>query len=121
MGIVVLLTGPPAAGKTTLSESLSEHVSPLQVVDYGGLLLETIEEEDFGYESMRKKSASVLSYEVIRKTDKKLIKNISIEREETHIVIDSHPITKEEYGYRCAHYDKDDLDSLNLDMIIALH
>jgi len=121
VGLVVLITGPPAVGKTTLSEYLSEHVSPIHTVDYGSLLLDTLEEEGVDYETMRAESAGIIPYNIIRNTDKKLIERINDIRSEYHVLIDSHPITKERYGYRSAHYDVEDLDNLGLDIIIVLH
>jgi len=120
---VVLLTGAPAVGKTTLAISLEEMIEPLHRVDYGRLLLEYKQRTmpDLTYDEMRRKSAQLILPEDVRAMDSFLIERLPEWRAQTNVIIDSHAVTKETYGFRITHFSESDLARIGLDAIIVVY
>jgi adenylate kinase len=60
---VILLTGAPGTGKTTLRRGIAERIQGLRAFDYGELLLRRKEREgvDLSYEDLRGQSESIIS------------------------------------------------------------
>mgnify|MGYP000738611375 CR=1 FL=1 len=122
-GKVIYLTGAPATGKTTLARLIEEKFEPFLRIDYGKLLLER-KRETFPYlkyEELREKSSKIIKVEDVKREDASLITKINELRATTNIIIDSHPVTKEEYGFRIIPFSLKLLAKLHLDIIIVLH
>jgi adenylate kinase len=97
-GKVVMLTGAAGTGKTTLARAATTSIRPLQRVDFGQLLLErkiTQGLTGLNYEQMRTESARLISREDVRAVDEELIDSLPRLRTETHVLIDSHAVTRE--------------------------
>lgn len=62
-GKVILLTGAPATGKSTLAKILETNVEPLRRVSFGQLLFEYKRQTipDLTYEELRAKSSQIIS------------------------------------------------------------
>ena len=122
---VIYLTGPPASGKTTLVDTLERCVKPIECFRYGALLrnhLETKQDQQhISYHDLRQQSAKFVSPDDIRTVDRLLIDAVNTRRGEVHIVIDSHPVTKEEYGFRVTPFSEDTLRALAPTMICMLY
>jgi adenylate kinase len=120
---VIYLTGAPATGKTTLAKLISEKFEPFLRISYGELLLERKRKTspDLRYEELRKSSSKIIKAEDVKQEDVKLIARINKLKTTTNIIIDSHPVTKEEYGFRITPFDERLLTKLHLDVIIVLH
>ncbi len=123
-GKVLMLTGAAGTGKSTLSKELQKRLHPLKRVDFGQLLLERkIRHGHPGltYEDLRRDSARLVTSEDVRAVDQELIESLPSMRREGHILIDSHAVTQEQFGYRITHYSFEQLKSLALDAVIVTY
>jgi adenylate kinase len=121
---VVYLTGAPACGKTTLAKQLQTHVQPLQVYHYSALLTEHINKTrslDLDERDLKMQSGSVITLEAVQTVDDLLIKAVQERRKSSHILIDSHAVTKEDYGYRITSFSYDKLLALQPSLMCMLY
>lgn len=119
---VILLTGAPGTGKSTLRRTLGQRISRLRHFDYGELLLRSKEREgtQLTYEKLREQSAAVITPSDVSNTDDRVIREVTHVRSEAHVIIDSHALTRETYGFRAIPFSLQQLGRLGLDAIIAL-
>jgi len=120
---VVYLTGAPAAGKSSVTRALAGLVSPLEVFEYGERLTRYVsarQDERLTQESLRASSAAVVGPEDIRAVDKLLLTFVAEARTRAHVVVDSHAVTRERYGFRVTPYSLGDFDLLSPDAICVL-
>ncbi len=124
MGRVIYLTGAPAVGKSTLCAGLQKRAANLLVLSYSALLREHVRQRDgetIGAAEIREKSASVITRDDVMAVDAKLIDEVHAKRGMHDILIDSHPVTKESYGFRVTPFKVEQLLVLSLDTIICLY
>ena len=120
---VIYLTGAPAAGKSSITRALDRFVSPLEIFEYGERLtryVSTRQDQKLTQESIRTSSAAVVSPEDIRAVDKLLLAFVADARTKAHVVIDSHAVTRERYGFRVTPYSLGDFTLLSPDAICVL-
>jgi adenylate kinase len=117
-----LLTGAPGTGKSTLRNSLAVRIAGLEHFNYGQLLLRRKQREgsEVSYEQLREQSSAIMSASDVTATDDWVILEISRLRETSHVLIDSHALTRETYGFRAIAYSKAQLEGLRLDAVISL-
>lgn len=115
---VIFLTGIPASGKSTLAKYLKCSIKPIVVISYSVLLQEYLNVDHF---SLREKSAEIINESVIANVDELLISKVNAAKMNSHVVIDSHEITKEEYGYRAKPFTVNQLKMLGIDLIVSLY
>ena len=99
----VYLTGAPAAGKSSTVQQLVLRVEPIEVWEYGARLTDFLKGRVAGLanqDELRSKSGMISSPEDIDALDEHLIRFVNANRSSSHLIIDSHPVTKEEYGFR---------------------
>ena len=100
---VVYLTGAPAAGKSSTTRSLVERVPDLLVWEYGARLTAHIMARSTDVSSqddLRARSAAVVTPQDVDDVDNALLAFVAENRDSCPVLIDSHPVTKEAYGYR---------------------
>lgn len=120
---VVYLTGAPATGKSTLAKRLQSKLSQVRIFSYGELLTQRLNQKhaaSFSQSTIREKSGKIITDDDVRELDNELIDEIGRIRKESHVIIDSHPITKESYGFRAIPFASSTLQKISPTMIISL-
>lgn len=122
MGKVILLTGAPATGKSTLRRALCERVQNLKAFDYGQLLLsrKSTAGQQFAYSELRERSSEIIQSTDVRSLDEEVISGIATFRTDSHVIIDSHAVTRERYGFRAVPFSLEQLGRLSFDAILIL-
>ena len=122
MGKVILLTGAPATGKSTLRKRLVAMLPDLIGFDYGALLLEKKADEGnaLSYEMLRNQSSAVISPSDVYAMDEKVIEEVTRLRVTSNLILDSHAVTRETYGFRAKTYSLAQLTRLRLDAVLVL-
>lgn len=121
---VIYLTGAPAAGKSSTTQLLAKQCPSLVVWEYGSELTKFIKLKRGGVEDqndLRKKSSKSASSADIAELDEKLLKFVKERRGFAPVLIDSHPVTKEEFGFRITAFSLAQIQSLSPDEIWLLY
>jgi adenylate kinase len=123
MGKVILLTGAPGVGKSTLRTGLAQRLPDLKEFDYGKLLLDRKAREgiDLSYKELREKSATAIAPSDVNTVDEDVIACVRRLRQTSHVILDSHAFTAEEYGLRAVPFSLEQLERLKLDAVLVLH
>jgi len=124
MGRVIYLTGAPASGKSTLCAGLQKRAANLLVLSYSALLREHVRRRDgkaIGAAEIREKSSHVITRDDVVAVDAKLIEEVNVRRGTHDILVDSHPVTKESYGFRVTPFKVEQLKVLSPDAIVCLY
>ena len=103
MNKVIYVTGAPASGKTSTTQLLTEGARDLAVWEYGARLTEYLQSAGIaltGQDELREKSSRLAIASAIDELDEQLLEFVSVRREEGHVLIDSHPVTREHHGFR---------------------
>lgn len=124
MGKVIYLTGSPASGKSTLCGRLAASVSSLGVYSYSKLLRDYVGAKSdvcIDEDEVRRHSANVISRDDVGAVDRWLIEEVNRKRQGQHLIIDSHPVTKEAYGFRITPFTVEQLRQFDPDVIVCLY
>ena len=100
---VVYVTGAPAAGKSSTLRLLTEQVPDIFIWEYGARLTELLRGRSSEIKTqaeIRANSAKVVTPDDIAELDERLLAFVEQNRGRGSIIIDSHSVTKERYGYR---------------------
>jgi adenylate kinase len=119
-----MLTGAAGTGKSTLAAECAAHIRPLHKVDFGQILLDAKRRRgypDLTYDQLRTLSGSIITPEDVRAADGILIDSLPALRTRSNVLIDSHAVTRESYGYRVTHYSFDDLRRISFDAIVITY
>jgi adenylate kinase len=121
---LIYLTGAPATGKSTLTENLRKRLPEANVFTYSKQLLTLVEGRSgltSTQDDLRRQSSNIITREDIEKLDKQLLSLADSCRGHQNLVIDSHPVTIEEYGFRVTPFTKDQIKKLAPDVIVCLY
>jgi adenylate kinase len=121
---VIYLTGAAATGKSTMARALANRISPLKVYHYSDLLISHLAKQRSVHlltDDLRSQSGSIVTPGDVEQVDRQLIEDTRGAREHSHVLIDSHAVTKEEYGYRVTPFSLDKLRELLPTVICALY
>lgn len=99
---VVYLTGAPASGKSSLTKALASIVPELRVFEYGAELTKFVSQKGAieTQDELRTKSSIVVTPADVDAVDRLLMEFVATNRQRSPIIIDSHAVTKEGYGFR---------------------
>lgn len=121
---VIYLTGPPATGKSTLVSHLEACVTPLLSFTHSSVLAEHLNAgatEPLSQDDLRRESAGRIRPEDVNAVDRQLIRFVQDNRAKTHIIIDSHAVTKEQFGFRVTPFAVETLLAVRPTIIFMLY
>jgi adenylate kinase len=121
---VVYVTGAPAAGKSSTLRALAERLPGLLTWEYGARLTEHVTfkaARDIHQHELREKSAGLVTPEDVSEVDRQLLQFVEINRGSRNVLIDSHPVTKEDYGFRITPFSSEQVAALRPDEIWVLY
>lgn len=124
MGKVVYVTGTPAAGKSTTTGLLAAMVPGIERWEYGARLTDHLRREGTDLadqDQLRRESSKVALARTIRELDRRLLEFVEDQRGRAHVLIDSHPVTKEDHGFRVTAFSQSDFVRLRPDEIWVLY
>lgn len=124
MKTVIYLTGASGTGKTTLCGMIADRLGDSVVVySYSDLLLDTARRrgQQLRTDELRQRSSSVITPEDVEATDSRLIESVEGARETKNVIVDSHPVTREEYGIRITSFSPKTLKQLSPDKVFCLY
>lgn len=116
----VYVTGAPASGKSSTTLRLRDSLPNIEVWEYGGRLTSFLQARNStlaNQDELRTRSATIATPEHIDAVDDLLLDWIRKGRSSCHLLIDSHPVTKEEYGFRITAFSLDRFKALGPDEI----
>lgn len=124
MGKIIYLTGAPATGKSTLTARVAAYAKDVEVFTYS-LELARVTSARVGQltqNDMREQSAKIITREDVALVDEQLIdKATSFRQRDGFLVVDSHPVTIEKFGFRVTPFTKEMLSRLSPDVITCLY
>lgn len=124
MGKVVYVTGAPATGKSTLCEALAVNAS-VRLFCYSQRLRDHVNRQagaGLDEVAIRRESARVITSQHVTEVDALLQQEADACRAADRILlIDSHPVTKESYGFRVTPFKLGRLLDLKIDLLVCLY
>lgn len=121
---LIYLTGAPATGKSTLTKNLSKRLPGTSIFTYSKELLSYVKGHQgsaLSQDDLRRESSRVITHNDVRKVDEQLLILANSCRGNRNLVIDSHPVTIEKYGFRVTPFEKDQLKLLAPNVIVCLY
>ena len=103
MGRVVYVTGAPASGKSTTTGMMLEGMEGVSVWEYGARLTEHLRAIGVAVadqDELRRKSSRLAIAAAVDEVDDRLLGFVAEARVGGHVLIDSHPVTREHHGFR---------------------
>lgn len=100
---VIYLTGAPASGKSSTTHAISQIVPNTEIWEYGARLTDYVNRRmqlENTQVDIRRQSASIITPDDVRSVDKALLQFVDDRRRHANVIIDSHPVTREAYGFR---------------------
>ena len=118
----ILLTGTAAVGKSTLSRRIGKTTN-FKAFEYGDELFKQAAKKhpEITHSETRSHSEIFISDEDVRNTDEALQLFIQEYRNKYHVVIDSHAVSKESYGFRSEPFGLGELQRANFSRIVCLY
>lgn len=120
MGKVVYVTGAPASGKSTTTRLMLGGMGGIAVWEYGARLTEHLRAAGVDLadqDELRQKSSRLAIADAIDEVDDRLLEFVAARRLEGHVLIDSHPVTREHHGFRITAFSHDRFRTLAPDEI----
>ena len=117
---VIYLTGAPATGKSSTAERLARAVGGVRL-SYGELLTDQLSAKVSSQDELRAESARVITPADVERADTEMIERIGSARRESMVIVDSHAITIESFGFRAVPYSADQLKEIGFTWVICLY
>lgn len=120
---VIYLTGAPAAGKSTTAKHLARMRSDVHVFEYGAELTKLVGKRVASgllQDELRQKSSLVVKESDVRELDEALVSLVNGQNDK-HVIINSHPVTKELYGFRITPFEIGQIKRLRIYEIWVLY
>lgn len=120
----IYLTGAPATGKSTVCAELAKQVAGLHVFAYSAELRKFAERrtgQSMSEDDIRRLSGIAITPEDVQGLDVELAELAAYQRTVGPLIIDSHAVTKELYGFRVTAFDPAALARVDPDCIVCLY
>jgi adenylate kinase len=120
VGKVIYVTGAPASGKSTTTQLLLKKVAGTELWEYGARLTDYLRSKGIDLAdqaTLRAMSSKVAVAAAVKELDDLLIRFVAENRDRSHVLIDSHPVTKEAYGFRITAFRDEQIKALAPDEI----
>ena len=120
---VLYLTGAPASGKSSSTRLLGELFPHVAVFEYGERLTAYVQKnhELLHQRDIRERSAAIIRPEDVETVDEELFGFVEEMRAERPIIVDSHAVTKENFGFRITPFSIEQFARLNPTRIGVLY
>lgn len=122
--MIAYITGAPAVGKSTLCSRLTQ-LPGVEHFAYSAKLRDHLNARlslSLSESDIRASSARLVTPEDVASVDHALKRDVARIRERGgHLLIDSHPVTKEDYGFRVTPFSTADLADLEIDRFLCLY
>lgn len=118
----ILLTGAAGTGKSTLARAMAGD-ERFAVFEYGAEIVRQVAASNpqVTQAQTRAETHNHVSAHHIEATDEALQRFVAANQGRRHVVIDSHAVTKERYGFRAAPFTSERLAGAGLSRIVVLH
>lgn len=112
---VAYLTGVPGSGKSTICSRLLRSRNDVEIISFGKFLKERLARKhpDLSYQEMRAASAELISPALVKLVEEDVISRVSQSRSSKHVFIDTHAVTKAQYGFRLTPFSLRSIRALN--------
>lgn len=119
---VLLLTGAPASGKSTLADAWTARDPGIRCIPFGHLLFDHLRQRfpQLTYEQLRSSSASVATLDDLQATDRQAAHLVASLRTRHTVILESHSVTIEAFGFRATPFLPETLRALAPDAIVFL-
>lgn len=125
MGRVIYVTGAPATGKSTVCKSIAATNRGVEVFCYSERLRDYVNQKansTVDEVEIRERSAGLIEPADVEAVDTLLLGLVNAAHTgEAHLLIDSHAVTKESYGFRVTPFSLEQVQRLGFDAIICLY
>lgn len=121
MGRVIYLTGAPASGKTTLSERIADRLPGIQLFKFGRELADYLSKrEAVSPDALRSGTDSIVTPQDVIEINRLAADFAAQHRNAHHVIIDTHALTREAFGFRMTPIGADLVRELNPDVLVTL-
>lgn len=119
----IYLTGIPCTGKTSLINKIIDRHPHIKAIRYSDILQQYIIVKNNEYiekSELRKKSSEIIEPEDINVVDDIIIRKMCEISQTSHVILDSHPVTTEDYGFRVTPFKRDFVQRADFDILVCL-
>jgi adenylate kinase len=121
---VIYVTGPPATGKSTLVRLLEQSIKPVKLFAYSQVLAESLTLKlaaTISQDKLREESAKIITQQDVQAADRDLLALVNGCRGCCNIIVDSHAVTKETYGFRITAFSMEMLLAIRPTLLVSLY
>lgn len=120
---LLYLTGAPASGKSTIANAISQIEPSIQIIRYSDEIKNFYagsKRGQFTTQQLRAESSKIISHSDISNIDRYILEKIQTSAA-NYIVLESHAITAESYGFRATPFSVQMLGMIAPDLIVCLY
>jgi adenylate kinase len=121
-GKFVIITGMSGVGKSTITRNIETCIKPITRIGFGELIFEIKNQmgATSNYEQLRESPNEAIPINYVNLAEELLLSRVSQLRQTTNIVLDSHAVVNDHFGFRIVP-EISNFDKAHLDAIIVIH